>query len=221
MKILALIPLRGGSKSIKNKNIINIAGKPLCEWVLMSALKSKLIEQVYVSTDSQQIKDVVSNIDSSIKIIDRPDEYARDESTTESVMEHFQTIIDFDYLITIQATSPLLGSKHLDEALSYFFDKKYDSLLSVVRTKRFFWNSEGKAINYDPQKRPRRQDYDGIFMENGAFYITSKETLMKTGSRLGGSIGYYEMPVETGLEIDEPLDWEIVEQQLYKSSKFN
>ena len=146
MKILALIPLRGGSKSIKDKNIIHIAGKPLCEWVLMSVLKSKLIEQAYVSTDSQQIKDVVSNVDSSIKIIDRPEDYARDESTTESVMEHFQTIIDFDYLVTIQATSPLLEPKHLDEALSYFFDKKYDSLLSVVRTKRFFWNNEGKAI---------------------------------------------------------------------------
>jgi CMP-N-acetylneuraminic acid synthetase len=221
MKILALIPLRGGSKSIKNKNIKTIAGKPLCEWVLMSALNSKLIEKVYVSTDSERIKNVVNNIDSRINIIDRPEEYSTDESSTESVMQHFQMNIDFDFLVTIQATSPLLESKHIDLALKHFFDNGYDSLLSVVRTKRFFWTKEGEAINYEPESRPRRQDYDGIFMENGAFYITSKDMLNKTGSRLSGSIGLYEMPAETGLEIDEPLDWHIVEKQLVNSSKVN
>ena len=220
-KIVALIPLRGGSKSIKNKNIKNISGKPLCEWVLRSSIKSHLISDTYVSTDSEKIKSVVNNISKEIKIIDRPIEYARDESTTESVIQHFQTKIDFDYIVTIQATSPLLHHKQLDEALNYFLQHDYDSLLSVVRTKRFFWDNEGSPINYNPQNRPRRQDYQGIFMENGAFYITSKEIFERTGSRLGGKIGLYEMPEETGLEIDEPLDWEIIEKQLSNYSRFN
>ncbi len=221
MRILALVPLRGGSKSIKNKNIKNMAGKPLCEWVLLSSLKSKLINDTFVSTDSNQIKEIVSNISDQIRVIDRPDEYAKDESTTESVIQHFQSIIDFDYLVIIQATSPLLQSKHLDEALDYFFEKEYDSLLSVVRTKRFFWDSDGVAINYDPNKRPRRQDFEGIFMENGAFYITSKEAFIKSGSRLSGRIGLYEMPDKTGLEVDEPLDWEIIEKQLSSNIELN
>ena len=221
MRILALVPLRGGSKSIKNKNIKNMAGKPLCEWVLLSSLKSKLINDTFVSTDSNQIKEIVSNISDQIRVIDRPDEYAKDESTTESVIQHFQSIIDFDYLVIIQATSPLLQSKHLDEALDYFFEKEYDSLLSVVSTKRFFWDSDGVAINYDPNKRPRRQDFEGIFMENGAFYITSKEAFIKSGSRLSGRIGLYEMPDKTGLEVDEPLDWEIIEKQLSSNIELN
>ena len=101
MRILALVPLRGGSKSIKNKNIKNMAGKPLCEWVLLSSLKSKLINDTFVSTDSNQIKEIVSNISDQIRVIDRPDEYAKDESTTESVIQHFQSIIDFDYFDNI------------------------------------------------------------------------------------------------------------------------
>ena len=216
MKILALVPLRGGSKSIIKKNIKFIADKPLCEWTLSAAVDSQLIEEVYVSTDSQEIKKVVQSLDMEVRVIDRPAELATDSSSTESVIMHFMDQIDFDCLVTIQATSPLLQSNDLDQALEYFIDKEFDSLLSVVRTKSFFWDERGFPINYNPLERPRRQEFKGTLMENGAFYITDKKILEQTECRLGGNIGFYEMSSETATEIDEASDWEIVSNLLKK-----
>ena len=214
MSIVALIPLRGGSKSIPQKNIKLIAGKPLFAWVLEAAVNAKLIDNVYVSTDSKDIKTAVKNMGLEVTVIDRPSKFATDEATTESVIKHFMSHISFDKIVTIQATSPLLTCDHLDDALEFFESDKLDSMVSTVRVKRFFWTEGGVPLNYDPMKRPRRQDFSGVMMENGAFYVTKRSILETIGCRLGGKIGVFEMPEKTLVEIDEPSDWEIVEQLL-------
>ncbi|MBC8227375.1 MAG: acylneuraminate cytidylyltransferase family protein [Gammaproteobacteria bacterium] len=216
MKTIALIPLRGGSKSIIDKNIKIISGKPLCAWTLLSASYSKMIDEVYVSTDSSKIKSVVEDLNLGVKIIDRPKELASDTASTESVMLHFLEQVEFDNLVTIQATSPLLTSDDLDQAIDAFFLNSYDSLLSVVRSKRFFWDDAGFPINYSPSQRPRRQDFKGTLMENGAFYITKNSLLSIERCRLGGTIGFYEMTEKAAIEIDELSDWKIVSELLYE-----
>lgn len=217
-KIVALIPLRGGSKSIPKKNIKAIGGKPLCSWVLESAVNCKAINQVYVSTDSAEITQVVERLGLGVKIIERPSDLATDEASSESVMLHFASKVDFDVLVTIQATSPLLSAKHLEDAIAKFSDK-YDSMLSVVRIKRFFWTDDGTPINYDPLIRPRRQDFSGTLMENGAFYMTKRTVLEKYKCRLGGKMGVFEMSEDTAIEIDEPSDWIAVEKLLMQVSR--
>ena len=212
-KIVALIPLRGGSKSIPKKNIKSIGGKPLCAWVIESAVRCNAISQVYVSTDSVEISQVVEGLGLGVKIIERPSDLATDEASTESVMLHFASKVDFDVLVTIQATSPLLRAKHLEDAIAQFSDK-YESMLSAVRIKRFFWKDDGTPINYDPLVRLRRQDFTGTLMENGAFYLTRRTVLEKFKCRLGGKMGVFEMPEDTALEIDEPGDWVAVEKLL-------
>ena len=212
-KIVALIPLRGGSKSIPKKNIKAIGGKPLCAWVIESAVRCNAISQVYVSTDSVEISQVVEGLGLGVKIIERPSDLATDEASTESVMLHFASKVDFDVLVTIQATSPLLRAKHLEDAIAQFSDK-YESMLSAVRIKRFFWKDDGTPINYDPLVRLRRQDFTGTLMENGAFYLTRRTVLEKFKCRLGGKMGVFEMPEDTALEIDEPGDWVAVEKLL-------
>ena len=213
-RIVALIPLRGGSKSILKKNIKLICGRPLCAWVLDAAVNSELIDSVYVSTDSKEIADVVRNLNMGIKIIERPSNLATDKATTESVMLHAMKIIPFDSIVTIQATSPLLESAHIDNALVDFETLKYDSMLSAVRVKRFFWTKDGSPINYNPISRPMRQDFEGTFMENGAFYITKRSILKNLECRVGGVVGIFEMDEKTAVEIDEPNDWTIVENLL-------
>lgn len=215
-KIVVLFPLRGGSKSIPKKNIKSLAGKPLAAWTLEAAAKSSLISAVYVSTDSEEISTVVQGLGLGIKVIQRPAEFASDVASTESVMLHFMSQLDFDLLVTIQATSPLLTTEDLDRAIIQFQQQQLDSMLSAVRTKRFFWNDDATPINYDPLHRPRRQDFDGTLMENGAFYITKREILERYQCRLGGKIGIYEMDESTAVEIDEPEDWERVERLLLK-----
>jgi len=213
-RIVALIPLRGGSKSILKKNIKFICGRPLCAWVLEAAVNSELIDSVYVSTDSKEIADVVVGLNMGIKIIERPSNLSTDKATTESVILHAMEIIPFDKVVTIQATSPLLETLDIDRALIDFEKLKYDSMLSAVRMKRFFWTENGLPINYNPISRPMRQDFKGTFMENGAFYITKRSVLKNLKCRIGGVVGIFEMDEKTAVEIDEPDDWTIVERLL-------
>lgn len=217
--IVALVPLRAGSKSIPLKNIKPIAGKPLCAWIIEAACAAIGPSNVYVSTESKKIADVINDLDMGVNILERPDGLASDTATTESVMLHFAENVEFDTLITLQATSPLTTASDIQKALSRFTEKKYDSLVTGVRTKRFFWAEDGKALNYDPLDRPLRQEMDGWIMENGAFYITKKEILERYKCRLGGGIGVYEMAPETAVEIDEPEDWASVERQLIERKR--
>jgi CMP-N-acetylneuraminic acid synthetase len=214
-RVVALIPLRGGSKSIPMKNIQPIGGKPLAYWVCKAAVDAECIDAVYVSTDSEEIQKVVESFNLGITIINRPEELSGDLATTDSAMLHFaEQVPDFDILFTIQATSPLTTGKELDEAFTHFTENEYDSLVTGVLTKRFFWTHEGAPLNYDYRTRPMRQQFGGTIMENGAFYITKKEILLKEKNRLGGTIGVYQMPEHFAVELDEPADWPIVEQLL-------
>jgi N-acylneuraminate cytidylyltransferase len=128
--------------------------------------------------------------------------------------------VTFEALITIQATSPLLTSLDLESACQSFVSGGYDSMLSAVRTKRFFWTDNARPINYDPMNRPRRQEFLGTLMENGAFYITRRAILEQHKCRLGGRIGIYEMPEASAIEIDEPNDWPIVEPLLMARNQY-
>ena len=127
----------------------------------------------------------------------------------------FAEKVDFENLVLIQATSPLLQAKDLDEGFKLFDTEGTDSVLSVVRQKRFIWKADKKGfvspVNYDVFNRPRRQDFDGYLMENGAFYITTKKDLLESKNRLSGNMKAYEMDEDTALEIDEPSDFLIIE----------
>ena len=213
-KIVSLVPLRGGSKSIPHKNIKELAGKPLCYWALKAAIGSKYIDEVWVSTDDKKIKDIVLSFGLNVKVIVRPVELASDTSSTESVMLHFAEHADFDILNLIQATSPLTTSGDLDNALEQFTREGHDSLLTGVLYKKFFWTPDGKPLHYDYSRRPRRQEFPGVVHENGAFYFTKKEILEKNKNRLGGKIVIFLMPEEKGVDIDEPSDWPLAEKHL-------
>lgn len=217
--IVALVPLRGGSKGIPLKNIRSIGGKPLCAWVLEAATHAAPIAATYVSTDSPEIEAVVRALNLGVRIIHRPAAFATDEASTESVMLHFMDQVPFDRLVTIQATSPLLKAKDIEEAIGQFELQRLDSMLTAVRVRRFFWRDDATPINYDPLQRPRRQDFRGILMENGAFYVTSRHLLERTRCRLGGRIGVFEMAEHSAVEIDDPADWDVVSQLLAERSK--
>lgn len=213
-RTVALVPLRGGSKGIRNKNIRSLAGKPLCAWVLEAATLTAGIDAVYVSTDSGEIASTVASLDLGVHVIDRPAELASDTASTEAVMMHFMAQVDFGTLVTIQATSPLLTCHDLSRALGIWKQGNLDSMVSVVRCHHFLWSENGEPLNYDPNQRPRRQDWNGVLVENGAFYITGKSILENAGCRLGGRIGLHEMSARTLYEIDTPDDWLIVEELL-------
>ena len=220
MGVIAFIPVRGGSKSIPLKNIRPFCGRPLVYWTVKAACGVGLIDRVVISTDSDEIASIVQGFNfDKVSIFRRSAVSASDTASTEMAMIEYLQAADIkeeDVFILVQATSPMTESKHLEEALHLFFSDGMDSLLSCVRNKRFFWSDSGKSINYDYRNRPRRQDFSGQWMENGAFYISRVGSILKSGNRLSGQIGIYEMPECTSVEIDEPDDWMILENLMWR-----
>jgi N-acylneuraminate cytidylyltransferase len=216
--VVAFIPVRGGSKSIPLKNIKPLSGKPLIYWSIAALQTVSCVDEIIIATDSEEIaKTTVSFNFSKMRIYKRKAENATDTATTESVMLEYieqSNLQNDDIFMLVQATSPLTQIKHFKEALELYKKYNYDSLLSCVRNYRFFWNENGTSKNYDYMNRPRRQDFNGQLMENGAFYINTVGGIKKSQNRLCGKIGIYEMPEYTAIELDEPIDWIIVEQLL-------
>ena len=218
---IAFVPARCGSQTIPFKNIKIICGKPLIYWALLALTKSKSIDQIYVATDCDDIKDVVVDFNfEKVQIFDRCDVNASNTASTESVMLEFLDGMNFseeDLFILVQATTPFTSSDDFDNAINIIkSNSEIDSLLSCVESKRFFWTKDGNAINYNYYKRPLRQDFDGLLMENGAFYINTVENIYKYKNRLSGNIHPYVMPEYTAIEADEEDDWLIIEQLMYK-----
>ena len=197
---VALIPARGGSKGIPKKNLRLMNGKPLIHWVIQAALGSTL-DQVYISTDSKEIRECVDELTHpKLMIVGRSQETSTDIASTESVMLEFAKKYEFENIALIQATSPMLTTDQINKAFDIYCNENVDSLLTCVRQRRFLWelkNDYYSPVNYDYNNRPRRQDFEGFFVENGALYITSKAQLMSTKSRISGNITVYEMPSET------------------------
>lgn len=223
MKTVAFIPVRGGSQSIPLKNIKPLAGKPLLYWTLEAADKSEFIDEIIVATDHPEIEAAAKKFNSKkIKIYKRDAKNAENTSSTESVMLEYLDkagLQSADMFVLIQATNPFLTAKDLDRGFEQLVKTKSDSLLSAVRTKRFFWSQDGKPYNYDYNHRPRRQDFEGMFMENGAFYISSVGNIITHKNRLSGKISVLEMDEVSGFEIDEPADWTICEGLLKNIGK--
>lgn len=222
MGATAFIPVRGGSKSIPLKNIKPFCGKPLVYWAARAANDASGVDRVIIASDSREILDTAGSFGlEKVRLYERDPENAQDGSSTESVMlEYIRSVGlgDDEVFILVQATSPLTTARNIDEALRLYHGGGYDSLLTCSRTKRFFWNQDGTPINYDYRARPRRQDFDGTLMENGAFYVSTVKAIRESGCRLSGKIGVYEMPEYCGVEIDEPSDWGTAEELMRKYS---
>lgn len=227
MKIVALIPARGGSKGIPNKNRLNIAGKPLIAWSIEHALSSTAVDQVIVSTDCDLIASLSKNLGASVPFL-RPSNLAEDTSTTESVMLH---CVDFlysqqnypDYLILLQPTSPIRSQGQIDGAINFLFENNYDSILSVSATHRFFWkNQQNPVASYPIESRPRRQDLilaEQNYIETGSVYIVNVKKFIEAKNRLFGNIGLYLTPEEESFEIDSWYDFLVCESILnYKKN---
>ncbi|MBA0884744.1 acylneuraminate cytidylyltransferase [Flavobacterium undicola] len=218
MKKTAIIPLRKDSKGIPGKNKKKMLGRPLFSWVLAEAVFSEL-DAVYVFTDDVEIIDYIDkeyHWTPKVKALLRSDKNATDTVSTESAMLEFAEGIeyDFDIFCLLQATSPMTAATDINAVLAKIENEKYDSALTVVNSHRFCWNADGTSQNYDVFNRPRRQDFEGLLIENGAVYATTKAAFVASQNRLSGIIGMVKMDETSLVEIDSMTDWKIVESLL-------
>lgn len=223
LKTLAIIPARGRSKGIHKKNTVMLNGKPLISYTIEAAINSKVFDKIAVTTEDKQIIQVVKKYN-EVCIIKRPISLATSKAPTEPAMLHVIKYLEKynrytpEVVCLLQPTSPLRDSKDIRTAFKHFRDSNADSLLSVSMHYGFIWqkhrNYFAKPINYNYLNRPRRQEKNSEYEENGAIYFVKQEIFIKNNNRLGGNIAYYVMPKERSLEIDTLLDLKIAKMIL-------
>jgi len=199
MKIIAIIPARGGSKGIPQKNIRLLAGKPLVAYTIEHALRARQVNRTIVSTDDAEIAKVARQYGAEVVI--RPPELATDTASSEPVLLHVLSFLEQtegylpSLIVLLQPTSPLRQPDDIDNAI--------DTL-----------NAAG-ADSLDYRHRPRRQDFTPEYVENGSIYMTKTEILKQCENCLGGRIAFYEMSPLDSFQIDTEEDFLLVEQLYY------
>ncbi|MFA5557894.1 MAG: acylneuraminate cytidylyltransferase family protein [Methanofastidiosum sp.] len=204
-KIIALIPAKGNSTRLPNKNIKLMFGKPLVAWSIESALESKYLDGIYVSTDSSVIKEIA--IKYGVSVIDRPKELCTADSHIKETLKHTAEIVDTDFILLMNPTSPL--RYNIDIFLDQFDPEKYDTAASVEECKKYPWGSTDEA---------NMQSLELFYYDTGSLYIHKCDYILD---------GKYwcpdkdrRQPIVTpqymNYEIDNDLDWAIVEMLFQK-----
>ncbi|MBS3121391.1 N-acetylneuraminate synthase [Candidatus Woesearchaeota archaeon] len=227
MNIIAIIPARGGSKGIPKKNIALLAGKPLIAYTIEEAKKSKYINRIIVSTDSEEIANVSREY--GAEVIIRPKELAQDTTPTLPVLKHVLENVEKEYcvnlIVVLQPTSPLRKVEYIDLAIKKLMDENCDSVVSVCK----FDHSPAAIVSVEDDKlqmtstnsnKFRRQD-SNLYLINGAVYVVKRDIMMKLDNYIvGGDIRIIVMPKEASVDIDEPIDLKLAESFL-KEDKDN
>jgi len=219
-KKIAIIPARGGSKGILDKNIVMINGKPLIEWSIKNALDSNSIDSVWVTSDSEKILGIAQSCGADI--IMRPKEISGDKSSSELAwIDAINQIrkksnFEIDIVIGMQATSPIREASDLDQAIEEFYSKNLDSLFSANLIDDFnYWSTDSsgnyQSVNYDYKNRRMRQDNETKILENGSFYIFRPDGIIHSKNRLHGKICPFLMDKHKSFQIDEIEDLQICE----------
>jgi CMP-N,N'-diacetyllegionaminic acid synthase len=228
LKILSIIPVRGGSKGIPMKNIIKLNGKPLLDYTVHASLQSKKISKTIVSTDNQKITNHALKL--GAEVIPRPKKLSGDKIAIEPVITHVLETLrkkeNFipDLIVLLQNTSPLRNSIHIDESIQLLLKNNYDSVFSGFKSHYFLWqknSNNSKPINYSPKKRPNRQEMNDQYIENGALFVFTYQSFFKNMCRISGKIGIYEMSEKLSYQIDSKSDLILIEGILKNRRKFN
>ena len=209
MKIISVILARGGSKGIPSKNIIDLNGKPLISYTIQASQKSN-VDSTWVSTDCPKIKEISKKINANV--IDRPKEISGDFSKSEEALLHFSKKIDFDILVFIQPTSPLLKSEDINQGIKLLLnDDKCSSVFSVYKQHWLpKWSLDIETLNWDIKNRPMRQEVNEEYIENGAFYITRKSDLLTSKLRYSGTKKVVVMPYLRSFQVDTLDDLNLI-----------
>ena len=215
-KILAIIPARSGSKRLPNKNILNLAGKPLIAWTIEEAKKSKYIDKVVVSTDSEQIAEISRQYGAEIPFL-RPAELAQDTTSSIDVIKYCMENLkdDFDYLMLLQPTSPLRTYEDIDNAIN-MLDENTLAVVSVCETEHSpLWiNTLPDDLSMENFLRPevknkRSQDLPKYYRLNGAIFLAEIEYFYQHNDFYGPKTKALIMSKEHSVDIDTELDFMI------------
>ena len=215
---LDIIPARGGSKRLPRKNVLDLAGKPLIAWTIEAGLASQYIDNVIVSSEDEEILEIANQW--GVSVIKRPSEFASDTATTFDAVKHvIENCEAYDYIVLLQATSPLRNSQHIDEAIELLEEKGADAVISVCKMEHSpLWSNtlptNGSMSGFLKKDilNKRSQDLDVYFRLNGAIYICDLKELKKERSFfINEKIYSYIMGAKNSIDIDEDVDFKLAQ----------
>lgn len=210
-----LLPMKGHSERVQNKNLKIFVAKPLYHYVLNEVLKSKFLNRVYINTDSESIIADVNQNFPDVQIINRPKELIGDFVSMNKIIEYDLLQIDGNVFLQTHSTNPLLSVETIDKALNFFLyeNHQYDSIFSVTKWQtRFYWE-DSKPVNHNPHELLRTQDLPPLYEENSNFYIFTKQSFKKADNKRIGIKPYmFEMPPMEAVDIDTEFKFNLAEQ---------
>lgn len=227
-KILGVIPARGGSKGIKNKNLYKLHGKPLIYYTIQAAKKSKLLTDFVISTDSLEIKKISESYGANVPFI-RPKFLSNDKALAVPTIQHAVSFCEtlnkfkYDYIVMLQPTAPLRTHDDIDNSLSKLIKEGGDGIISIVDVNNYH-PVKMKIIKNDRLfdfvdsglENPPRQSLPPIFIVNGAIYATKRDVFMNDNTFKGNKCLPFLMPPERSSNIDVIEDFIVAEYHLNK-----
>jgi CMP-N-acetylneuraminic acid synthetase len=213
-KLIALLPMKGHSERVPNKNLRDFCGRPLYHRVMESLLASGHVAQVAIDTDSEAIAaDAVKRFD-RVTIIDRPKAIRGDFVSMNAIIAHDLSVLGGEHFLQTHSTNPLLTASTVDRAVEAYFENldRHDSLFSVTALQtRLYWK-DGSPVNHNPGELLRTQDLPPVFEENSNLYIFSRSSFARGGGkRIGTKPLMFEMDRLEAVDIDEEADFRVAE----------
>ena len=222
-EIIALVPMRHQSVRVPEKNYRLLAGKPLYSYIIQTLLDCPEIGQIAIDTDSPVIKEGLTRDYPQVRIIDRPEHLRADTVPMNDILLHDCGLVQADLYLQTHSTNPLLTSASISGAIQTFLNRKeeYDSLFAVTKLQTRLWDGDGKPLNHDPGVLIRTQDLPPIYEENSCIYLFNGQILAERRNRLGYKPLMYEISAEEAWDIDDELDFEVVESLMLHRRKLS
>ncbi len=212
-KVVALVPMRHHSERVPHKNYRRMVDRPLYAHILGTLMACPALNVIVVDTDSPVIVEGISERFPQVQIIDRPEELRGDMVPMNDILRHDVLQIDADYYLQTHSTNPLLRSATILQAIETFISRypEVDSLFSVTPLNTRMWDGKTQPINHDPSVLIRTQDLAPIYEENSCIYIFERATFLARGNRIGERPLMFEIEAVEAWDVDEELDFQIVE----------
>lgn len=211
--VTALVPMRHSSERIPHKNFADFRGKPLFCHIVETLLRSDLVGRVVIDTDSGQIRDECATRFPQVSVLDRPADLRDGGIAMNRVLLSLVGRLEGDHFVQTHSTNPLLRPATIDRAIAAYFESlgQNDSLFSVTRWQTRLYRADGSALNHDPELLARTQDLSPLFEENSNLYVFSRETLERSGRRIGQSPRLFEIDRLEATDIDDMTGWRLAE----------
>lgn len=212
-KIVALVPMRHHSQRVPGKNYRDLAGRPLFHHIINHLLACPEIQEIVVDTDSQPVMDGLRKEFPKVRVIERPSYLCADMVPMNEILAYDTAQVEADFYLQTHSTNPLLRAETITRAIRAFLADypAYDSMFGVTRRQVRLWDQLGRAINHNPAILLQTQDLPPVYEENSCLYMFTRENLLRRRNRLGERPMMFEIDAAEAWDIDNELDFRIVE----------